>query len=229
MSFQDGNKRLPFNGSNASVVTPGGEVKYAKQAAPGKITSGPWAFQVLPYLDSSPLFADAKPPHAGYACYMCPGRGRPSFDESGIPWTDYFYNNYLNDPLHAAKPDAPDAGRKLEDITDGGLFTIIAGHGNINTGQYAAHANVVGSTNIFLGGTTGTMRSGDNGAANPTGVFLKRDAAEDPGIGSWGGPFPQGGLMGMADGTVRMFLYAMQNFGAFLTPTGGENVVLPDT
>jgi hypothetical protein len=113
-------------------------------------------------------------------------------------------------------------------ITDGTSFTILAGQGNINTAQYAANANVVGSTNIFLGGTVGTMRSGDNGVANPTGVVLMRDSAENPGIGSWGGPFPQGALMVMADGTVRMFPYATQNFSAFLTPTGGENVELPD-
>jgi hypothetical protein len=151
------------------------------------------------------------------------------FEDKRGPWTDYFYNNYLNDPLQAAKPDAPDAVRTLVGITDGSSFTILVGHGNINTDQYAANANVVGSTNIFLGGTTGTMRSGDNGVANPTGVFLKRDSAENPGIGSWGSPFPQGALMAMADGTVRMFPYGMQNFSAFLTPTGGENVVLPDT
>jgi hypothetical protein len=35
--------------------------------------------------------------------------------------------------------------------------------------------------------------------------------------------------MGMADGTVRMFPYGMQNLGAFLTPDGREEVVLPDS
>ena len=53
----------------------------------------------------------------------------------------------------------------------------------------------------------------------------------------WGSSFAQGGLMGMLDGTVRMFPYSMGNtgaftgspLGAFLTPTNGEVVSLPDT
>jgi hypothetical protein len=45
----------------------------------------------------------------------------------------------------------------------------------------------------------------------------------------WGGPFPQGGLMGMADATVRMFPYQTANLPWFLTSNGGEIVTLPDT
>ncbi len=226
-SFHDANKRFPFNGSDADV----GALKYSKEAKNGVFKSGSWAFQVLSYIDQAPLFnqVEQADKNLGVAVYMCPGRGRPMFEDKRGPWTDYFYNNYLNDPLQAAKPDAPDARRTFADITDGTSFTILAGHGNINTTQYASNTNVAGSSNIFTGGTTGTMRSGDNGKSNPTGATLKRDSAEDPGIGSWGGPYPQGGLMAMADATVRMFPYAMQDFSAFLTPTGGENVVLPDT
>ncbi len=71
------------------------------------------------------------------------------------------------------------------------------------------------------------MRAGNNakkGVGNPTGVTLMRDSATNPTIGSWGGPFPQGGLMAMCDGTVRMFPYSMPNFSAFLTPDGGDAV-----
>jgi hypothetical protein len=231
-SFHDANKRLPFNGSDVAVQRGPNlpEIKYTKEAAAGASTSGSWAFQILPFIDQGPLFNGGRPNvEFGLAAYMCPGRGRPTFENPGGAWTDYFYNNYLNDPLQAAKPDAPDAGRWLIKIADGTSNTVLAGHGNINTAQYSATANVAGSSNIFLGGTTGTMRSGDNGNANPTGVTLQRDSAVNPGIGSWGGPFPQGGLMAMCDATVRMFPYSMQNLGAFLTPTGGENVVLPDT
>ena len=78
-------------------------------------------------------------------------------------------------------------------------------------------------------GTLGTMRAGNPGKASPTGVMNRRDSTNNPGLGSWGGPFPQGALMGMGDGTVRMFPYQMQTLGAFLTPNGGEAVVLPDT
>ena len=34
--------------------------------------------------------------------------------------------------------------------------------------------------------------------------------------------------MGMADGSVHMFPYSMNNFGAFLTPSGGEFVNPPN-
>ncbi len=81
-----------------------------------------------------------------------------------------------------------------------------------------------------MGGTLGTMRSGNdavNGMA-PLGVTLQRDSANMPAVGSWRGPFPAGGLMGMGDGTVRTFPYQTAKFSAFLTPTGGEVVVLPD-
>jgi type II secretory pathway pseudopilin PulG/predicted small lipoprotein YifL len=234
-SFHDANKRLPFNGSDIAVQPRpnAAEIKYSKEAVGGQYTSGSWAFQILSYIDQAPLFNGfpGNDPNARIAAYMCPGRGRPGSevaDKDGA-WTDYFYNNYMNDPLQAAKPDAPDNRRTLVGITDGTSNTILCGHGNINTTQYASTANVAGSTNIFLGGTRGTMRSGDNGNASPTGVTLKRDAAENPGIGSWGGPFPQGGLMAMGDATVRMFPYSMQNLGEFLTPTGGEIVTLPDT
>jgi prepilin-type N-terminal cleavage/methylation domain-containing protein len=45
----------------------------------------------------------------------------------------------------------------------------------------------------------------------------------------WGGPFAQGGLMGMGDATVRMFPYSTTNLPSFLTANGGETVTLPDT
>jgi hypothetical protein len=226
-SFHDMHKHMPFNGSDVTPADVKG--KYTKEAVSGSFTSGSWAFQILPFIDQAPLFNEVHDPKAGISYYMCPARGRPTSEAPGGPWTDYFYNNYLNDPLQAANPNAPDARRTLAGITDGTSTTILAGHGNINTTQSAFTANVVGSSNIFLGGTIGTTRSGDNGNANPTGIIFKRDSAEDPGIGSWGGPYSQGALMAMGDATVRMFPYAMRDFSAFLTPTGGENVVLPDT
>jgi hypothetical protein len=114
-------------------------------------------------------------------------------------------------------------------ITDGTSNTIFFGHGNIKTSQYNSSVQVDFSSNIFMGGTTGTMRSGDDGTAAPGGVRLQRDADLPISVGSWGGPFSQGGLMAMGDGTVRMFPYSTQNFSSFLTPTGGEVVIIPDT
>ena len=113
-------------------------------------------------------------------------------------------------------------------VTDGNSQTVFVGHGNINTAQYTLAANVVLSSNIFKGGTTGTMRAGNNGKKSPAGVSLKRDSANLPQVGDWGGPFPQGGLMAMGDATVRTFPYNTNNFGEFLTPDGGEMIRLPD-
>lgn len=214
-SFHDTNKRLPFNGTIP--------------AAAGNAQSGSWGFQILPYMEHAHVF-NAANRGAAVPFYMCPGRGRPPIETSngGGAWTDYFYNNYINNPTQAAQPNAPDSRRTMAGITDGTSFTILVGHGNINKSQYTSSANVAFSTNIFNGGAPGTMRSGNNGEANPTGVTLQQDSMNNPGIGSWGGPFFQGALMAMGDGTVRMFPYNTNNFSAFLTPTGNERVVAPD-
>ncbi|HZZ80370.1 MAG TPA: DUF1559 domain-containing protein [Gemmataceae bacterium] len=219
--FHDVKKRLPFNGADG--------VDYSKAAIAKDFTSGSWMFQILPFIEQGPAFekVDRK---AVMPAFHCPGRSRPLLEKSngGGAWSDYFYNNYINDPMRAADPAAPDMRTTLMDITDGTSHTILVGHGSIDKRQYTSEADVTLCSNIFTGGTAGTMRSGDNGRTNPTGVTLQRDADEAPTIGSWGGPFPQGALMCLADGTVRMFPYATENFSAFLTPTGGENVIMPD-
>jgi prepilin-type N-terminal cleavage/methylation domain-containing protein len=230
--FHDVNKRLPFNGSDIAV----GNTKYSAAAKGDDVRSGSWAFQILPYIEQGPMFKDPKQGrNVGIATYMCPGRGRPANETSngGGPWTDYFYNNYINDSLKADKPNAPYNKPRFVGITDGTSNTIMVGHGNIDITQYKDAADVTLSTNIFTGGTKGTMRSGNpttaNKAGDPDGVTLQRDNDKAPGIGSWGGPFPNGALMGMGDGTVRFFSYSVERFSAFLTPNGGEAVNLPDT
>ena len=227
--MHDAQGRFPFNGSDIAI----GNVKYSMAAKANTVTSGSWAFQILPYIEQDALFQKLNRDVA-IRTYLCPGRGRPGVETSngGGAWTDYFYNNYLNDPMQATKPNAADKKRKLIDITDGTSNTVIVGHGNIRTSQYPSDANVTLSINIFNGGTTGTMRAGDNTTVakpgNPGGVTLRRDSDNAPVVGSWGGPFPQGSLMAMGDGTVRMFPYSIENLSAFLTPAGGEAVNLPD-
>jgi phage FluMu protein Com len=215
-SFHDQNKRLPFNGTRVAVG--------------GDPTGGSWGFQILPFMGQQPTFQTANRMN-GIPTFMCPGRGRPMLETTngGGAWTDYFYNNYLNDPKQASNPAAPDLRRTLVGITDGTSNTVLYGHGNIDVNQYPLTGGVTLSTNIFNGGTPGTMRSGNNGVSSPGGVTLRRDGPNAPGIGSWGGPFAQGALIGMGDATVRMFPYSMNNFGQFLTPTGNENVILPDS
>jgi type II secretory pathway pseudopilin PulG len=228
-SFHDANRRLPFNGSNSAV----GNVKYFAEAKDGKTESGSWAFQILPYIDQQALFNKVTR-NVGIPTYMCPGRGRPAVETSngGGAWTDYFYNNYINNSLEAAKTSSADKQRTLVDITDGTSNTIFFGHGNIRTSQYKADADVTLSSNIFKGGASGTARAGNNTTkdqpGSPGGVTLARDSDKAPTLGSWGGPFPQGALMAMGDATVRLFPYNLENLSAFLTPTGGEVVNLPD-
>jgi hypothetical protein len=212
-SFHDVNKRLPFNGTRNAV---------ANDAA-----SGSWGFQILPYIEQQNMFVTADR-NAGIMTYMCPGRGRPNVEMGGGAWSDYFFNNYVNNPELASQPNAPDKRRTLVGITDGASNTIMVGHGNIATSQYGMFNGVTLSTTVMNGGTGGTMRSGNNGATSPGGVFLQRDSLNPPLVGSWGGPFPQGALMGMGDGTVRLFPYSTGNFNIFLTPTGNEFAILPD-
>lgn len=215
--FHDANKRLPFNGTINAI--------------PGDAKSGSWAFQVLPHIDQGPLFNKPNVV-SGVPSYMCPSRGRPPVEQNLGAWTDYFLNNYLNDPKNAATPNNADTNVTLDGIKDGTSNTVLVGQGNIATGHYAKTTGVTGSTNIFVGGGFGTARAGLNWlpGTTPT-VLVQRDSSLAPNLagGGWGGPFPQGAMIAMGDATVRMFPYSTNNFGAFLTPTGDEKVELPDT
>ena len=218
-SFHDANKRLPYNGT--------------KEAVANDPTSGSWAFQILPYIDQAALFANPTAKNIGIAAYMDPGRGRQGYITDGPPWSDYFINNYLNDPKNAATPNNPDAKVAFHDITDGASNTLFAGQGNISTADYSKTSEVAGSGSIFVGGTSGTMRAGPTWEkGKPLSVAIQRDSASPPDLakGGWGGPYPQGCLFVFVDATVRMVPYstAPTTVGAMLTPTGGEEVVIPD-
>jgi prepilin-type N-terminal cleavage/methylation domain-containing protein len=225
-NFNDVFKFLPFNGSDAAI----GNTKYSKAAKGDDLHSGSWAFQILPFIEQANTFKKVDR-MAIISVYLCPGRGRPKLETSngGGAWTDYFYNNYLNDPMNAEKADAKDDKRTFIGITDGTSNTVMLGHGNINPKQYLSNANVTLSTNIFGGGTFGTARAGKNGAANPKGVTLQRDSENAPEMGSWGGPFAGGALVAFCDGSVRFVSYTLggDNMGALLTPAGGEAVQIP--
>jgi prepilin-type N-terminal cleavage/methylation domain-containing protein len=225
-NFHDVFKQMPFNGSDAAA----NNVKYSKAAKAQDSKSGSWAFQILPFIEQDNTFrnVDRK---AAIPTYLCTGRNRPKLETSngGGAWTDFFYNNYLNDPMNAEKPDAADKKITFVNITDGTSNTIMVGHGNIDTTQYQAEKDVKLSTNIFGGGTFGTARAGKNAAANPQGVTLQRDTDKAPDMGSWGGPFPNGAIMGFCDGSVRFIPYTVPGgtLGNMLTPGGGEVVQIP--
>jgi prepilin-type N-terminal cleavage/methylation domain-containing protein len=263
-SFHDAYKRLPYNGLFANATV--GGTQYIAAATAGNPDSGSWAFQILPYIDQTPLFnmTGGTSPNVGVAVFMCPGRGRPSYNTAtGWPWTDYFINVYLNEHSPGTVPTggATDSKMTLVGISDGTSNTILAGHGTIPQGLYSANATGAAAGNLSQGvsdcicsmpsvaaNVTGTCRGGPayTSPAAPSVTLFQRDP---PGTGlvspaagtmvgnGWGSPFAQGGLMCMCDGTVRMFPYSMTSaygpggtqLGAFLTPTGGEIVTLPDT
>lgn len=225
-SFNDAVKRLPFNGT--------------KVAAGGDNTSGSWAFMILPYIDQQPMFATINKA-TGISAFMCPGRGRPAVSANGA-WSDYQINPYVNSPTGALA--GADTKRTMVSITDGTSNTIFVGHGQVAQGAYSltAVAPTNGRGDIYTAGTAGTARSNGTtaqiNARDPAGNEATAQAA------NWGGPFPQGALMCMGDGTVRMFPYGTYTggaisasgstttggtlLGAFLTPSGGEPVTLPD-
>ena len=239
--FNDANKYLPYNGTGAAIAA--------------NNQSGSWAFQILPYIDQTPYF-NAPPNNVSIAAFMCPGRARnntvPTAVASNGSSLDYMINLLLNN--QSLGFTANDTARKttMVGITDGTSNTIFAGHGQVGQAQYSI-ANIPGvADTINIGGTFGTARgSGTNTAPTAgTGPALTTTAvapiqtgfARDP-AGSvtansnqWGGPFSQGGLMGMGDGTVRLFPYNMTTgaanqsyLGSFLTPRNAEVTVLPDT
>ncbi|MSU79080.1 MAG: DUF1559 domain-containing protein [Gemmataceae bacterium] len=236
--FHDANKRLPFNGVSGNATTAG--VAYFANATAATYPSGSWGFQITPYMDQTPIFtngATAATTVAGIAAYMCPGRGRPSYLAGGAGpasgmWCDFFYNGYLNSSGFAASsPNGADVRRTMVGISDGSSNTIFAGHGNIATGSWSSSALIANqSSSLFTGGLVTTYRGGGAGSASVgPATVLARDTAATTG-NTWGSPYAQGALMGMGDGTVRMFPYSITGnpFGAFLTPNNGEVSTLPD-
>ena len=230
--FNDANKFLPWNGGATPVQA---------AAIGGNNQTGSWAFQIAPYIDQTPYFT-TPPGNIAIAAFMCPGRGRSTAVTTGAS-TDYMINLLLNDQTLGNSADqGGNKKRTMVGITDGTSNTIFAGHGQVGQDKYStANINNYADT-INVGGTFGTAR-GSAGAAQSAGngpaiLGFKRDPATGASQNFWGGPFAQGGLMGMGDGTVRLFPYSMENlaaintptaFGSFLTPANGEISTLPDT
>jgi hypothetical protein len=163
---------------------------------------------------------------------MCPGRNRPVHcTGAGGPgaWTDYFINPFLNDPN--GEPTARNSKRTLLGIIDGASETILVGHGQLRPSNYGGPNALAGYTDVIFNG-------GSPGLCRPNTTVVNSPDAEDSLPGNWGGPFSQGSLMAMADGSVRLFPYTVTGgsisdgecdpgdglhrpFGQFLTPGGG--------
>ena len=191
-------------------------------AAANNNLTGSAHFQILPYIDQNPAFILGTSTTA-FPVYQCPGRGRPT----SPCWTDYDYNLWLNDAT-AGTLLATNSKRTLVSIQDGTSNTIGFGHGAILVSNYSASANFAGSSDIFsIGATTtyGTFR----GTATLT--FQRDGGYTTTTIGSWGGPFSQGGLFVMLDGSVHLFPYSglTGTILGFMTPNGSEvGQIVPD-
>ena len=108
-------------------------------------------------------------------------------------WTDYFWNNYINDPKAAEKPDRPDKATHTSWALPTAPPTPSCwSHGNIDISQYKSAADVKMSSNIFGGGTTTHSRRQER-RGQPRGRHpCSRDSKNAPDLGSWGGPFQEG-------------------------------------
>jgi hypothetical protein len=181
---------------------------------------------ILPYIEEAPTFKDVDRKRA-IPVYLCPGRPKPGVESSsgGGAWSDYFYNNYM--AADRTKPDSYPK-YKINTIPDGSSNTIMLGHGNINKKEYESDKDVTLCTNIFKGGTTGTMRSGvdiGKGDGDKRGtVTIARDSDQAPNIGSWGGPFRSVALIALYDGSVRGVSYSVstKTFRDALDPDDGN-------
>jgi len=251
-SYHDTLKFLPYNGILPGTTGNVGNTIAYGTAISNNSLSGSWCFQLLPYIEQAPLFGGNTlttgliTPSYGLQSFMCPGRGRVTGANAGAGvgytpgavagqpvtatggvWTDYFMNVLVNDYTSAILTtiySAPCSKRTMVGITDGTSNTVFVGHGSVDVPY---QTQITAQSGLILdGGTSGTGRLWNTASS----ALLSDKNNGSVAALNWGGPFAQGALMGMGDGTVRMFQYNnyIGTFVNLLTPTGGENVVLPD-
>jgi prepilin-type N-terminal cleavage/methylation domain-containing protein len=138
------------------------------------------------------------------------------------PATDYVINPFVNEPATRVNLAVANKKQKLITIGDGTSNTIFVGHGYVALADYPLTNPVVGTRLPIFNG--GQLATGRNGTGDPT--TWRRDAAVAT-SNQWGSPMSEGGLMGMADGTVRMFPYTT-NLLNYLLPSDGSAVTMPD-
>ncbi len=138
------------------------------------------------------------------------------------PATDYALNPYLNEPANRSNLAIVNKKRKLSTISDGTSNTIFAGHAYLAIADYPLTDPLPGARlPIFAGGQLATARNG----LGDTNTWMRDGTLAT--TSQWGSPMPDGGLMAMADGTVRTFSYGV-NLQNFLLPIDNNSVNLPD-
>jgi prepilin-type N-terminal cleavage/methylation domain-containing protein len=218
-NYHDTNHRLPYNGD--------GSHSWGRPTVAG---SGPWAYQVLPYLEQDNVYrastgGNGDPSHnVPVKTYLCPARNRSGVKALGHAQgavMDYALNCRLNDSANG-RWDVAEQVRTLSTIPDGTSNTILAGEKALDVTHYNDNDAGTGSwdESFFNGGYGGTGRGGT--------VIVP----DSPGLGTgennnWGSPFPGASLFVLCDGSVRTIRYGVDILNA-LKPDDGNPNPLPD-
>ncbi len=153
--------------------------------------------------------------------FIITASGSGSGSETG-PATDFAINPYINSSS-AGSLNTANTRRTLSQISDGTSNTVLLGHMYVPVAEYrnttASLTN--GRVSIFAGGTNGTGRNGLGDSA----TTWQRDGTAAA-VNQWGSPMPEGGLMGMADGSVRLVTYGTP-LRAMLIPDDGQTGNVP--
>jgi len=145
------------------------------------------------------------------------GGGGTGTSDAG-PATDFGINPFINNQTGTV--GGANTMRTLTNITDGTSNTILMGHMYVPVNEYAMTTASTPNARlaIFRGGTVGTSR---NGLGDSGTTWLKDGSAIA--LNQWGSPMDDGGLMAMADGSVRMIRYNVP-LTNYLKPDDGGNV-----
>jgi prepilin-type N-terminal cleavage/methylation domain-containing protein len=203
-----------------------------------------WAFQILPYIEQSPLYNTATAtlpvyPQIAIKTYQCPGRGRRAYASDGGnfpvtgdanhlpvnvigPQTDYAINwvTFVND--HTRK-------RSMSVITsnNGTSNTVFVGEKAMDPNNYDNTWSNNWDEDIYSGGYGGTGRGGTN--LSPTqgqsGTRILKDAKGIDYGNNWGSPFGGGCPFGMCDGSVRLINYTLSETTNFVDALDYKNTV----
>jgi prepilin-type N-terminal cleavage/methylation domain-containing protein len=184
--------------------------------------TGSWAYAILPYMEQTAMYQQ-QALTLPLALYVCPAQraaiaqvpplqdSHSNYQGGGWAWgkTDYAGNSLVI-------PNRPQVLR-LGQITDGTSHTIMIGEKALDPTDFPV-GGWYADEPFFVGGSSGTQRSGDSVLRNARGVDL---------FGNWGSSHPSGAEFLFADASVRMIPYQSHSpiVAALLTPNGGEVAV----
>jgi prepilin-type N-terminal cleavage/methylation domain-containing protein len=223
-SYHDTYKYLPANG------------RYDWWGSPSNPNSGSWCYQILPFLEQTPLwkqgnakgtFPGLAPPIASrtmpVSVYIDPCRGRPGYTNSTVTgpqnWgstTDYAINCWINDPIHGATSTAMNNKAHFLKIIDGTSNTILVGEEWLPAVDDTILYENGGSWNEtwWLGGYGGSGRNGTSCHQDTQSTSTNSD-------GNWGGPQTGSSPYLFADGSVHFITYGT-NLTTFIHPDDGK-------